>query len=43
MLADDSQTSFTSGSNSSRALKGTMRTFVGATRGGNDRTYEGQD
>ena len=32
------QTSLTNGSNSSRALKGTMRTLVGATRGGSDST-----
>ena len=33
------QTSLTNGSNSSRALNGTMRTLVGATRGGSDSTY----
>jgi hypothetical protein len=32
------QTSRTSGSNSSFALKGTIRTFVGAMIGGSDRT-----
>lgn len=32
------QTSLTKGSNSSLALKGTIRTLVGATRGGSDNT-----
>lgn len=33
------QTSWTRGANSSLALKGTIRTLVGATTGGSDKTY----
>lgn len=35
----DSQTSRTSGTNSSLALNGTMSTLVGATTGGSERTW----